>query len=110
MEISIKEHNRAAVITPRGRIDSSTAGQFEQALNQAMENGQKNIVLDMEAVEFLSSAGLRAMVNARKALQALGGDLRLANPSERVSDTLSIAGLDVLFLSFPDRESAIGSF
>lgn len=110
MEISIKEHKRAAVVEASGRIDSSTAGEFEEALTQAMENGHKNLVLDLAEVDFLSSAGLRAMVNARKSLQAMGGNLCLAQPSERVVDTLEIAGLHVLFNSYPDRESAIGAF
>lgn len=110
MEITIKEHKRVAVVEASGRIDSSTAAQFEQALSQAMEKGHKNVVLDLAQVDFLSSAGLRAMVNARKSLQALGGNLSLAQPSARVVDTLDIAGLNVLFDFYPDRESAIGAF
>jgi anti-anti-sigma regulatory factor len=50
------------------------------------------------------------MVTGRKAVQGSGGDLVIAQPSQRVVDTLDIAGLDVLFKSFPDRETAIGAF
>lgn len=110
MEISIKKHKRVAVLEASGRIDSSTASEFETALSEAMENGHKNLVLDLAKVDFLSSAGLRAMVNTRKSLQALGGGLSLARPSERVTETLEIAGLDVLFETYPDRESAIGAY
>ena len=64
----------------------------------------------MMGVEFLASAALRVMVTARKVVQEGGGDLVIAQPSQRVTDTLDIAGLDVLFTTYPDRETAIGSY
>lgn len=109
MEIKKIEHKRVTVLEINGRIDSSTAGEFEGAVMRLIDSGNRNIVLDMSGVEFLSSAGLRTMVNARKALQ-LGGAIKLAEPSQRVQDTLEIAGLNVLFDAFADRESAVGSF
>jgi anti-anti-sigma regulatory factor len=50
------------------------------------------------------------MLTARKAAQRAGGDLFIAQPSQRVKDTLDIAGLDVIFTTFDDREAAIASF
>lgn len=110
MEISQKEYKRVNVVTILGRIDSATAGEFETNLVELAERGRNNIVLDMSDVEFISSAGLRVLVTIRKAVQSAGGDLVLAEPSERVIDTLEIAGLDVLFTAHPDRETAIASF
>jgi anti-anti-sigma factor len=109
MEINMIEHKRVTVLEVSGRVDSSTATAFEEAVMGLIDSGKRNIVLDMSGVEFLSSAGLRTMVNARKALQ-LGGAIRLAEPSQRVRDTLEIAGLNVLFETFNDREAAVGSF
>lgn len=109
MEIQTTEHKRVTVLRVSGRIDSSTANQFDEEVMGLIEGGQKNLVLDMAQVDFLSSAGLRTLVSARKAVGG-GGAIRLANPSQRVVDTLDIAGLDVLFETFPDRESAVGTF
>jgi anti-sigma B factor antagonist len=109
VEIQVTEHKRVHVVEVRGRIDSSTASDFDQTVMDLIEQGKKNLVLDLSEVEFLSSAGLRTMVSARKAVQP-GGAIRLAGPSQRVKDTLEIAGLDVLFETYPDRESAVGSY
>ena len=68
------------------------------------------MVMDFSDVDFLSSSGLRILVTTRKKLREMGGDIVLANPSQRATDSIEIAGLDKLFTSYPNREEAIGSF
>lgn len=109
MEISLQEYKRVAVITVVGRIDSATAGELESTMRSVMDNGHKHLVLDLAAVDFLSSSGLRVMVTAMKNLRKGAGDLTIAQPSERVASSLSIAGLDTLFKTFESREAAIAS-
>lgn len=110
MEISIHEYKRVGVVSVGGRIDGATSPEFEAHLKDLMKAGKKNIVLDMNAVDFMSSSCLRVMLTSRKALMGIGGRLVLANPSKRVVETLDIAGIDILFDVFPDREAAIASF
>ena len=110
MEITVNEYKRVAVITVTGRVDSATATEFETTINEVIEKGKHNLVLDLSDVEFLSSAGLRVLVTTRKTLQAAGGDIVLAEPSDRVVETLDTAGLDVLFERYDSREAAIAAF
>ncbi len=110
MEIQTVEYKRVSVVTVTGRIDSATARDFESELNDLTSKGKNNIVLDLGEVDFISSAGLRVLVTTRKAVRSAGGNLVLAGPSERVKETLEIAGLDVLFDEFEDREAAVASF
>lgn len=110
MELQTTEYKRVTVVDVSGRIDSATATEFDDEIMGLIESGHKNLLLDMSEVEFLSSAGLRTLVSARKALQKSSGGIKLARPSERVEDTLDIAGLDVLFEAISDREAAIASF
>lgn len=110
MEITVNEYKRVAVITVTGRVDSATASEFENSINDVIEKGKHNLVLDLSQVEFLSSAGLRVLVTTRKALQSAGGDIVLAQPSDRVVETLDTAGLDVLFERYDTREAAIAAF
>lgn len=110
MDISIHEYKRVGVVSVGGRIDGATSPEFETHLKELMQAGKKNVVLDMSAVDFMSSSCLRVMLTSRKALMKIGGRLVLANPSQRVVETLDIAGIDILFDVFPDREAAIASF
>src|SRR3990172_5242705 len=110
MQISTRPLKRVEVITVSGRVDSSTAPEFEQALKNALDAGRHHIVLDLENVDYMSSAGLRAMVAALKTARGHNGDLRLSNPSARVAEVLQLAGLTSIFEVYPDQVDAVGSF
>jgi anti-sigma B factor antagonist len=110
VEITTNEYRRVAVVSVSGRIDTSTSTQFEEVIKDLIDNGHFNLVLDFNDVDFLSSSGLRIMVTTRKKLREMGGDVVLANPSQRAADSVEIAGLDKLFQSYTNREEAIGSF
>ncbi|MDX1688775.1 MAG: STAS domain-containing protein [Candidatus Promineifilaceae bacterium] len=110
LEITTQEMKRVDLITVSGRVDSSTAPELEEALQERLNDGRHNLVLDLSDVNYLSSAGLRAMVSALRACKKKGGDVRVANPSERVQEVLELAGLDALFESYDDVTLAVGSF
>jgi anti-sigma B factor antagonist len=109
MEIEIQEYKRVAVVAIAGRIDSATSADLEAALQDLIDKGKRNLVLDLSKVEFLSSSGLRVIVNTYKACKEVG-HLCVAHPSERAASSLSIAGIDSLFTVYPTREAAIASF
>ena len=110
MEITVKGYKRVTVVTVTERVDSVTYSEFESALQAEMEQGKVNIALDLSGVDFISSAGLRVLVNSRKTVKNAGGKIVIAQPSQQVKETLEIAGLEVLFEQFPDRETAIAAF
>ncbi len=110
MEITTHEYKRVSVVAVKGRVDSATSGELETTLKRLAEKAQTNLVLDLAGVEFLSSSGLRVLVTAMKAARQAGGDLVIARPAEQAADAISIAGLDTLFKSYPDREAAVASF
>ena len=109
MEITTREHKRVAVIRVTGRVDATTAPDFEAKLKEHITGGNANLVLELDAADYISSAGLRALISAQKALKAKGGKLVIAQPSQRVKEVMQLAGLDPLFPIFPDTESAVGS-
>jgi anti-anti-sigma factor len=109
MELQTREYKRVNVIRVLGRVDASVAPKFEEALRQQVEGSHSNLVLEMDGTDYISSAGVRALISAQKALKAKGGAVLLAQPSDRVKEVLDIAGLDALFTVYPDTEAAIGS-
>jgi anti-sigma B factor antagonist len=110
VDIQTQVYPRVTVVSVKGRVDSSSAGDLETALKRLLDEGKANVVLDLSGVEFLSSSGLRVLVTTLKAVRKSGGDLRLAQPSQRASDAIDLAGLDVLFKTYGDREAAVASF
>jgi anti-sigma B factor antagonist len=110
MDISVQGLKRVQVVTVNGRVDSSNAPQLDQKLKDLRGEGHENLVLDLSAVDYMSSAGLRAIVSALRDCKKHGGDLCLVNPSTRVAEVLELAGLTSLFRVYDDTTSAVGSF
>lgn len=110
LNIAVESLKRVDLVTASGRIDSNNAHEFDSVLKGVIDDGRHNIVLELSGVNYMSSAGLRAMVSALRECKKHRGDVRLANVSERVEEVLSLAGLNTLFQEFEDSTAAVGSF
>lgn len=109
--INVQPGSEAYIITVIGRIDSSNADQLDDTLSQLIADGHNKLVLQLTDITYMSSAGLRAIVSAlRSTKKKHGGDVRIAAPSERVSEVFDLAGLTPLFQIFDDSETAVNSF
>lgn len=109
MELTTRDHKRASVIRVVGRIDSNTSPAFDAKLKEYISANRNHIVLELDQTEFLSSAGVRAMISAQKALKPRGGQVMLSNPSEKVRDVLKLAALESLFPVYDSTEEAVGA-
>lgn len=101
---------RCDILRLSGRIDSSTAPDFEAAVNEIMNAGRYHIVLNVKDLSFMSSAGLRVLITASKECRKHRGDVRLTEVNEKIADVLSLAGLTELFQIFTSEGEAAGSF
>lgn len=110
MEINVSEMKRVQLLEVIGRVDSTNAVELGAAMDKSVDEGRSNIVLDLGGVDYMSSAGLREMVRVLKRVKRGGGDLRIANPSDRVKEVLELAGLDSIFEIYPTQVEAVGSF
>lgn len=109
VNIEVEDLKRVELVKVSGRIDSSNAAEFDSVLKEVV--GRKhNVVLEMSGVDYISSAGLRAMIALLRECKKHKGDVRLANPSERVVEVLALAGLDSLFDVYESEAAAVGSF
>lgn len=110
VEISVENYKRADLITVNGRIDSSNAFELEDAFKGLADEGRYQLVVELSGVEYMSSAGLRAMVGALRECKKHRGDVRIANPSDRMTEVLDLAGLNTVFNIYEDAMAAIGSY
>ncbi len=110
MELTTKEMKRVSLVTVGGRVDSATAPDFDQALPALIHANRCQIVVDLKEVDYMSSAGLRGLVSALKGAKGCGGDVRLAQPSQRVQEVLELAGLNSIFACYENVTEAVGSF
>ena len=110
MNIEMRELKHVSVVKVSGRVDSSTAPELEKSLQGLMDSNRNQIVMDLQEVDYMSSAGLRVLVAVHKATKKNGGALVLAQPSMRVKEVLDLAGLTPVFDVHADLVEAVGSF
>jgi anti-anti-sigma factor len=112
VEIKTEAMKRCEVVTVSGRIDSATAPELEKVLLGLIQSGQKNIVVNLSDTEFISSAGLKALLSAlmkvRKSVPA--GDVVIAEIPSQLKESFDLVGFDRLFKFHDNTLRAVGSF
>jgi anti-sigma B factor antagonist len=94
MEIIEKTHDDISIFKLNGRLDSNTSGGFEERLFQAIEDGSNKFIIDFEALDYISSAGLRVLNKASKKLKHTQGKLVICTLQDYIREVFEIAGFD----------------
>ena len=112
MEIKAETMKRCELLSVAGRVDSSTAPELEKVLLGLIQSGQKNIVVNLKDTDFISSAGLKALLSAlmkvRKMIPA--GDVVISEIRPELRESFDLVGFDRLFTFYEDNMRAVGSF
>ncbi|MCR5762106.1 MAG: STAS domain-containing protein [Treponema sp.] len=93
MNISENRTDNAVSILVSGRLDTTTAPQLESKLKDCSK-GIKNLNLNLQDVEYISSAGLRVVLLAHKLMTGLGGKFTVQKPSEFCMQVFQATGMD----------------
>ena len=95
MQINVTLNDSVLTLALEGRLDSATSPGLENALENSLE-GAGSLVLDFSKVDYVSSAGLRALLGAHKRMSAQG-NMKMTNVNEGVMEILKMTGFaDVL--------------
>ena len=99
MDLDVETSNRdgADVVTLRGEIDVYTAPRLRQALVDLIDAGSRNVVIDMERVDFLDSTGLGVLVEALKRAKGNDAELSIVATQDKILKIFDITGLNKAF-------------
>lgn len=108
MEITVKEFEQVELITLNGRLDSVEAPRLAQALEAASQRGRYKIVVDMSQLDYMSSAGFRALGDAqRNSKHHNRGEVLLVQVRDNIREALELVGFADYFHTFDDVPSAL---
>lgn len=110
MTVSVQQMNSAIVATVQGSIDSLTAPDLSQVLDDQIEEGRVQMVVNLQGVAYISSAGLRTILRSLKRARREGGDLRLTGLQPGVRQVLELSGFTSILQSYETTSDAIDSF
>lgn len=95
MEIKKTKNGNELIFAIQGRLDTTTAPQFEAELKQNID-GAETLILDLVDLEYLSSAGLRVFLTAQKIMNKQG-EMIVRNANETISEIFEVTGFsDIL--------------
>jgi anti-sigma B factor antagonist/stage II sporulation protein AA (anti-sigma F factor antagonist) len=109
MELLSARHGDALVVSPRGRIDHASAEAFKTALapHLAESGPDRPLVLDLGAVDYIASIGLRVLMLAARQARAQGGTIVVAALQPLVREIFEISKFTLVFPCFPDVAAAL---
>jgi len=111
MDIKKTIMKRCVLLEVSGKIDSNTAPQLAEQIKIVTDEGNYHLVLDFNKLEFISSAGLWVLNNARKTCKRYNrGELALSGVSPKIHSALDLAGFLPYYPIYKDAAEAVGSF
>lgn len=97
MELAIEEFNDARQVFVAGKINSTIAPEFENALNEAICGEPKHLIVNLKDVDYLSSAGLRSILVIAMRLDKKERKLAFVGAQELVAEVIRLTGVDKVF-------------
>lgn len=110
LKLSTRRSYDVLVVDLEGRLDSTSADYGNDEMVRIAKGDCKQVVINLQQLDFISSAGLRVLLLAAKLLQSAGGQLKFCNANELVKDVLETAGLNSLLFLYPNEAEAVKSF
>lgn len=92
MLIDIRTENDILIVSVDGRIDTLSAPDFQTRMEELMDREEPRVILDLEKLQYVSSAGLRAMLVVAKKAASSGKRLSLCSLQEMVRKVFDISG------------------
>jgi anti-sigma B factor antagonist len=111
MAINLRTSEKVTILDLQGNLTIGAAEEeFVRTVTQLLEEGQKQLLVNMADVPFIDSSGIGGLIKSFTRVKNAGGKLKLLNPSRNTRQLLSITGLLSVLEVFDDQATALSSF
>ena len=111
MKYNVKEVLGVEVVEFAGKLEGGPgASEFQDMIASKIDDGKKNFVVDLGDVKFVNSTGIGILIRSYTTLKNAGGDMKLAEVSDKVSGVLSITKLNTIFKFYDTVNDAVDSY
>lgn len=109
MELEEERVGDACVVTAKGRLDGASSSIFADRISGLITNPKPKILIDFTEVDFVTSAGLRAVLILLKKVKAADGSFALCGVQDSVREVLDISGFTAMISIHPARSDGIAA-
>jgi len=107
MSVESYRNGTVVIVTPKDRFDTNSAPEVERVLTEHIEHGERQIVLDLSGISYISSIGLRVILKAVMAMIRAGGRVVLCGGNDQVRTVLQLSGAMIMSLYAATLDQAI---
>ena len=111
MKLTSREESGVVILEPKGKImGGPDATVLHDQLHDFIAQDKKKVIIDLSKVEWMNSTGLGILISGLRTLRNNGGELKLANVTDKIESLLTITKLITVFESFENMDDAVKSF
>ncbi len=109
-EVKREDNGDVAILNLSGFLDAHTAPEFENALSKLIEENRYKIVVSLEDLQYISSAGLGVFMGFIEEIRENNGDIKICKTSPRVYKVFDLLGFPSLYEFYEETEKAVENF
>ena len=109
IQINKSQDNDVAILAIEGHLDTKTAKEAEDAINEALNGGANKLCIDFIKLDYISSVGLRVLLSTMKRLKKSSGKFHLCGMNPTVKEVFVISGFSSIFSIFDARADALAA-
>lgn len=110
MKLNNREQDGVIILEPKGKImGGPDATVLKEAIRDYVNQQRKNVVVDLKDVDWMNSTGLGIMISCLKTVRESGGDMKLANVTDKIKSLLTITKLITVFDAYNSTDEAVAS-
>ncbi|HUC53456.1 MAG TPA: STAS domain-containing protein [Candidatus Cybelea sp.] len=108
--VTIRQAGPISLVDVSGRLTSFEVGALGDSIGRLLEQGRKNIVLNLRSLQYLDSSGIGELARIYVSAIKQSGQMKVVGLSAKVEEILKITQLYQVFPEFPSEEAAVRSF
>jgi anti-anti-sigma factor len=109
MEVNTERENGTLIVKIEGRVDGANAREFEDALEAAIGEDDRAVIMDFEALSYISSAGLRVILLTARTLRERDKEFVVCSLSDPIREVFEISGFDKIIPVHVSRSEALAA-
>jgi anti-anti-sigma factor len=107
VQINVTKGQNVLIVSVEGRMDTVSAPEFQERMEDLLDQGETGILMDFGKLEYVSSAGLRSILVAAKKAKSLGGMVSCCSLQDMVRKVFDISGFTAMLPVFDSVEDAL---
>jgi anti-sigma B factor antagonist len=107
---SIRESGSTSIVDLSGDLDAHTSIQLERVIQDLIDKGRTNIIINFSKLNYISSAGLGVFMSFIDEVRSKGGDIKFSNMPDKIFQVFDLLGFPLLYEIYDDEHKAIEKF